>query len=137
MSLDWEYEELPAFSVDDYETVRSKTRRTKLYQLVLSYYRRHEILQNLGFEEHQLKVASRQVARAQRQRSTTRFFLPVSKVEEIAESAGRKVKRARSKTGSASAGTGDADAAAAPTGGGNGRRNRHGLRPNNDFFNAQ
>ena len=52
----------------------------------------------MGFEEKQLKVASQQVARTQRQRTTTRFFLPVSKVEEIAQSAGRKVKRARSKS---------------------------------------
>jgi hypothetical protein len=96
VELDWVYYEdelLPGINIDDYEIRRRKTRRTKLQHLVLSSYRRRDILLALGFEEEQQRVAAKTVETIQWQRSTTRLLLPLSKMEEVAQSAKRKAKR--------------------------------------------
>jgi hypothetical protein len=93
VTLAWEYEEEPAIDLDVYECEHIPHHR-HLRHLVLNYYRRHDILINAGYSELEIKQASQACAKAQRQRSRTRFLDPVSKLDEIVHSAGRKVKRA-------------------------------------------
>jgi hypothetical protein len=45
--LDWDYEETKKVKLDEYEQTRSKRRTMR--QMVLSYYKRFEILQNAGY----------------------------------------------------------------------------------------
>jgi hypothetical protein len=94
VQLDWDFDELPTLQLDDYEQFRKKTRRTKLRHLVLSYYKRLEILQNLGHSDHQLRQATKKIARIKSQRKATVMFAPLWPVEHAFSSAGRKLKRA-------------------------------------------
>lgn len=89
--LDWDYEETKKVKLDEYEQSRNKRRTMR--QMVLSYYKRFEILQNAGYSSGEMKAATRQVNKAKRQRDTTKFFMPVMGVESVVRSAGRKVKR--------------------------------------------
>jgi hypothetical protein len=93
VSLDWQYEELPLLDLDDYEITRLKQRRKKLRHLVLSFYQRQHILQRMGYSPEELKKAAKGVSKARRQREKTMLFLPISKLEEVAQSVKRKVKR--------------------------------------------
>jgi hypothetical protein len=94
VSIGWDYEALPSLSLNDYEAFRqTHPRRKRLNQLILSYYRRLEILQRLGTTPAELKHAEKQAARIQFQRSITAAFAPFQAVERMAESAGRKVRR--------------------------------------------
>jgi hypothetical protein len=94
VSIGWDYEALPSLSLNDYEAFRqTHPRRKRLNQLILSYYRRLEILQRLGTTVAELKDAEKQVSRIQLQRSITAAFAPFQAVERMAESAGRKVRR--------------------------------------------
>ena len=95
VSLSWSYEEEEALDLDIYEIERRPRRPLK--GLVLSYYRRRDILRNAGHTDDEIKAAARTVARAQRHRQTTLFFKPVGKLEEAFQSAGRKMKRATSR----------------------------------------
>lgn len=90
--LDWKYDALPPLDLDDYEETRSKQRRKNLRHLVLSYYRRQQILERVHPPEV-LHQAAKEVSKSRWQRQITRFFLPVAKLEEATQSARRKVKR--------------------------------------------
>jgi hypothetical protein len=96
LTLDWEYEEEPAVDLDVYECERPRHRH--LRYLVVNYYRRHDILRNAGYSEAEIKQATQAVAKVQRQRNITLLLNPVSKLDEIVQSAGRKVKRAVCRT---------------------------------------
>ena len=92
--LDWSYEELPWLDLDDYEETRQHQRRTKMQQLVLSYYRRQQILlESNGISLEEWKQAERNVSNIQWQRWRTTALLPFSKVEDGIQSAKRKIKR--------------------------------------------
>lgn len=91
VTLDWDYTECKILKLEDYERLRNKRRTMR--QMVLSYYKRCEILESAGLSMREVKVATRQVNKAKRQRDTTKFFLPVIGVEAAVRSAGRKVKR--------------------------------------------
>jgi hypothetical protein len=93
VSLGWGYEALPELTIDDFERLRSKQRRTRLHHLVLNYYQRLEIVQHCGVTREERKKVERQVARIQRQRGITAIFSPLEPVERMAQSAGRKVRR--------------------------------------------
>jgi hypothetical protein len=93
VSLGWEFEALPDLNIDDYEAFREKHRRTHLNHLVLNYYQRIEILQRCGVDMDQFKQAERQVARVHRQRSMSLALSPFEKVEQIAVSGAKKVRR--------------------------------------------
>jgi hypothetical protein len=60
--------------------------------MVLSFYQRQRILEKAHSSE-ELKQAAKQVSKARWQRQQTQLLLPVSKLEEMAQSARRKVKR--------------------------------------------
>lgn len=91
VQLDWQWDDEEMHDVDIYEVERRP--RRKLRHLVLSYYRRKDILMSAGFDENQQKVVERQIGKLKRQRKATGFFLPIQKMEEVVQSAGRKVRR--------------------------------------------
>jgi hypothetical protein len=94
VQLDWDFDELPTLLLDDYEQFRQNKRRTNLNHLVLSSYKRLEILQNLGHSDHQLRQATKQAARIKSKRQVTVMFAPLWPVEHAFSSVGRKLKRA-------------------------------------------
>jgi hypothetical protein len=98
VQLSWDYveDQLGEQDIDRYDGER-RPRRRKLQHLGLSYYKRQDILRKAGYSEAELYQAEREVAKTRRQRKSTLMFLPVSRLEEVVESAGRKVKRAIGK----------------------------------------
>lgn len=90
--LGWEYEDMGALNLEEYEACRGKRRGMR--QMVLSYYRRVEILEGAGHSKNEIQSVTRQVNKLKRQRDTTKFFAPVMGVEMVVRSAGRKAKRA-------------------------------------------
>mmetsp|Transcript_8881 Transcript_8881/g.20550 ORF Transcript_8881/g.20550 Transcript_8881/m.20550 type:complete len:248 (-) Transcript_8881:101-844(-) len=96
ISLDWDYEEKGTVDLDAYEEGRGN--RRSLREMMLNYYaRKNTLLWVCGLSDEDLKKATKDVHRAQFQRGVTKYFLPVSKVEEVAQSAKRKFKRAVNK----------------------------------------
>jgi len=91
IELAWEYQNEEKHDLDIYEVERRP--RRKLRHLVLSYYRRKDILLQAGYSENDMKSVERQIGKLKRQRKTTGFFLPIQKMEEVVQSAGRKVRR--------------------------------------------
>lgn len=81
-----------ALNLEEYESGRGK--RRSLRQMLLSYYRRVEILEGAGHSKNEMQSVTRQVNKMKRQRETTKFFAPVMGVEMVVRSAGRKAKRA-------------------------------------------
>ena len=91
IELDWGYMHEEKHDLDTYEIGRRSRRR--LRHLILSYYRRKDILLQAGYEEDEIRSAERQIGKLKRQRKATGFFLPIQKMEEAVQSAGRKVRR--------------------------------------------
>ena len=92
IALDWRYEEAEPIAIDEYEGNRGN-RRT-LRQLMVNYYARKNLLMwAYGYSEDDLKKATKEANKTAFKRSVTRYFLGVSKVEEVVRSAGRKAKR--------------------------------------------
>ncbi len=97
VTLDWGFEELPPLDLDDFEAMRSLTRRRKLHHLLLNYFQRRRILAGMGFTEEEIKHAEKDAGKFRRQRDVTRLFLPISKLQEIVQSLCRKTKRRMNK----------------------------------------
>lgn len=95
VGLSWEYEEDAPMDVDLYECDRRP--RRKLKYMILSYYRRLDILKAQGYSDAEVQEANQNRAKVQRQRGCTKILMPVSKVEEAFQSAARKMKRALHK----------------------------------------
>eukprot|EP00543_Licmophora_paradoxa_P004493 CAMPEP_0202446092 /NCGR_PEP_ID=MMETSP1360-20130828/4720_1 /ASSEMBLY_ACC=CAM_ASM_000848 /TAXON_ID=515479 /ORGANISM="Licmophora paradoxa, Strain CCMP2313" /LENGTH=434 /DNA_ID=CAMNT_0049062525 /DNA_START=125 /DNA_END=1429 /DNA_ORIENTATION=- len=105
ISLDWEFEEMEPCLIDDYEEFRlnggtssgssqGNCGRRSVRQMTLNYYQRKNILVwTYGFDENQLQTAAFEAVRIQRQRALTKFFLPLSRVEELFGSLKRKTLR--------------------------------------------
>lgn len=93
VSLGWEYEVLPDLSIDDYEAQRQGHRRTYLNHLILNYYQRIAILERSGFGIEQFRAAEKQINRVRRQRAISLALSPFERVEQLAESGAKKVKR--------------------------------------------
>jgi hypothetical protein len=93
ISLDWDYEEQEAITLDDYEDNRPPRRSAR--QMVLSYYTRKNILSwKYGITEDELKAAHKKAKQEKLRRNLTITLLPLMKVEDALESAKRKAKRA-------------------------------------------
>jgi hypothetical protein len=92
IALDWHYEEAEPIHIDEYEENRGN-RRT-LRQLMINYYTRKNLLMwTYGHSEEEVKKATKASNKASFQRGVTKYFLPVSKVEEAVQSAARKTIR--------------------------------------------
>jgi len=92
ISLDWKYEDGESTSVEDYE--RDRKRRRKMKEMMLNYYtRRNTLMWHYGYSDDELNRATRQCGKAAFQRSVTKYFLPIIKLEEMIQSARRKARR--------------------------------------------
>jgi hypothetical protein len=92
ISLDWDFAEAEPIAIDEYELKRGP-RRT-LRQLMLNYYTRKNILMWVyGYSDDEVKKATKASNRIAFQRGITKYLLPMSKVEDLVESAARKTKR--------------------------------------------
>jgi hypothetical protein len=65
----------------------------------LNYYQRKHILTLKGHTEEEIKIGKDQAKKIKQQRSMTRHMLPLMKIEDMAESVGRKARRALSGKG--------------------------------------
>ena len=92
IGLSWEFDEESTIDLDEYECERKPRREQR--HLVLSYYRRRDILRNAGFSEMEIKTAAASAARIRRRRESMQFFQPLVRVEEVVRSVGRKAKKA-------------------------------------------
>ena len=92
ISLDWDYEEMEALSLDDYEKERGPRRSPR--EMMLNYYSRKNLLTwRFGHTEEEVKAAEKQANKAKTQRAITKCLLSWSPVEEVVQSAVRKAKR--------------------------------------------
>lgn len=92
VGLDWIYHESKNLKLEEYE--RTRARKRSMRQMVLSYYRRIEILESAGYDTGEMKRTTRQINKVKRQRDTTKFFAPALGIEAAVRSVGRKVKKA-------------------------------------------
>lgn len=90
VSLDWNYQENEALSIDMYEG--NRLRRRSLRDMHLNYYQRKHLL-SLRHSEQEIKAGKKTADQLKFQRSITSFLQPIMKLEEAVESAGRKAKR--------------------------------------------
>jgi hypothetical protein len=97
LSLDWDYIEKESLGLDQYEFNRPK--RRSMRQMHLNYYQRKHILTLKGHTEEEIKIGKDQAKKIKQQRSMTRHMLPLMKIEDMAESVGRKARRALSGKG--------------------------------------
>jgi len=92
ISLDWEYDENEAISLDQYEKMRLS--RRKIYQMQLLSRQRVDLLRHVaGTTDDEMQVAMHAVRKIQNMRGKTKALLLFSKLEEAAESASRKWNR--------------------------------------------
>mmetsp|Transcript_23536 Transcript_23536/g.28931 ORF Transcript_23536/g.28931 Transcript_23536/m.28931 type:complete len:180 (+) Transcript_23536:98-637(+) len=92
ISLDWEYIENEAVSLDRYEKMRPS--RRKMYQMHMLNRQRADLLRSVaGTTDDEMQVVMREMREIQKMRSKTKASLLFSKVEEAAESAAHKWNR--------------------------------------------
>jgi hypothetical protein len=91
VQLDWDYDELSACDIEEYENERGPRRSHT--QMFMNKRYRNQVLQEAGHTEDELIKAEKDVQKIQRQRELTKMMLPFSKVEEVCASAKRKTKR--------------------------------------------
>ena len=90
VGLDWTFSQRDCETLAAYEDRRSRQyRRTTPQELGLSYNQRHEILRNAGFTKKEINKAERGINKARRQRQSTRFWLPLTRLQEGAASRGK------------------------------------------------
>ena len=93
LGLGWEYEVLPKMNIMDFESFRLRSRRFQLSHLILSHYKRLEIVQRMGYSEAEIAAMEREMAIIHRNRRVTMTFSPFGKIEHALRSIGRKLKR--------------------------------------------
>lgn len=91
--LGWEYEVLPGMSLLDFEAFRLRSRRLHSTHLLLSHYKRLEIVQRSGATPDEIRSCERDMAKIRRQRNISLAMLPLSSVGQFASGAGRKLRR--------------------------------------------
>jgi hypothetical protein len=96
VSLDWNYEENEALNIDIYEG--NRLRRRSLRDMHVNYYQRKHLL-SLRHSEEEIKEGKKAAEKIKFQRSVTNHLISLMKLEDILESAARKVKRVLKKKG--------------------------------------
>ncbi len=92
VSLDWKYDKEQVLHIDDYEEGRGTRRKT--YQMQMNArYRRH-ILDQMHFTPDEIARSEKEIKSIKKNREMTKMMLPLWKLEDAAESARRKAKRA-------------------------------------------
>lgn len=101
ISLDWSYSKESEICMEEYEKMKymkkGKNRNIKNVRRI-GKAKRVNLLQNhLGFTEDEIEAATREGKSIQRGRAITKAISPLWRLEDAAQSAGRKVKKALSK----------------------------------------
>ena len=91
IQLDWKFVEQEPVDLDSYEGERP--RRRTIRQMHINSFQRAHILRAYQHTNEEIKNAKRDASKARRQRSVTLHTLPLMKLEDIAESIGRKARR--------------------------------------------
>ena len=93
ISLSWEIVKTENYNhVDRFEQVRHPFRYLNAIDMVLSRKDREKMLLQNGYSESDIADAVRRIVKVKNQRRQTVHNLPVARLEEIVEGAGRKVK---------------------------------------------
>lgn len=92
VSLDWEYDEADIVDLDDYE--ESRGARRKSYQMQMNARYRKQLLDELNFTPDEVEQVIQDMKKIKKGRERTKMMLPFWKLEDAAESAKRKTKRA-------------------------------------------
>ena len=92
VALDWSYDEAGSIPLDDYE--ESRGTRRKFYQMHLNVIHRKRILERMDVTQDEMEYVMKEMKKIQKGRERTKMMLPFWKLEDAAESAKRKVKRA-------------------------------------------
>ena len=96
VTLDWNYDEMEPISVDAYEEGRGRPPR-KMHQLhMLSRQRANLLKITAGVTDDEITAAMDEMRKIQKERNMTKMGSPLLKLQEVAESAGRKFQRSRS-----------------------------------------
>lgn len=103
VTLDWDYSKNKPMSLDEYEKRRGQRRKT--YQMQIPAVHRRRILEQSGYTPDEIEYMCKEMNTIKSQRERTKMMLPFSKLQEAAESAKRKKKRAQAAKNS----TGDKD----------------------------
>jgi hypothetical protein len=93
LGLGWEYEVLPKMNIVDFESFRLRSRRFQTSHLILSHYKRLEIVQRMGYSKEEIAQVEHEMATIQRHRKVTFSFSPCGMMEHALQSLGRKFKR--------------------------------------------
>ena len=92
VSLDWDYDEAHILPLDDYE--ESRGTRRKSYQMQMNSIYRKKLLDAMNFTPDEIKKVTKEISIIKKSRERTKMMLPFWKLEDAAESAKRKTKRA-------------------------------------------
>ena len=93
ISLDWNYSKESELTMEEYE--KMKDGRTNKNVRRMGKAKRVNLLQNhLGFTEDEIEAATRERKLIQRGRAITKAISPLWRIEDAAQSAGRKVRKA-------------------------------------------
>jgi hypothetical protein len=104
ISLDWDYLDFEELSLEDYEMHKFASGRGRprtLRQLYLNHYQRLHRLQQEGYTPEEIRARKHETNKVRKQREMTRFLAQAKvlvTLEDLVESAGRKVKRTMGKS---------------------------------------
>ena len=95
ISLDWDYDEKDPIPLDLYEGLKTQPPRKTHQMIMLSLIRSNLLREQAGVTDDEIEIVVKQMHHIQKERNRTKMGLPFSKLQEIAESAGRKWNRKR------------------------------------------
>ena len=99
ISLDWDYVVELKDTVDNYESIRSLTKRRNMRQMMMNFnYRRNILLLHWNVTEEQLLQAEKEMNLIRSQRNVTRALLPLAPIEDCMTSLYRKIQRRRTRS---------------------------------------
>lgn len=98
ISLDWSYSKESEIGMEEYEKIKTMKRRKRKKLLRLGKDSRVDLLQNhLGYSEDEIQAAMKEKNAVQRGRAITNIISPLWRLEDAAQSAGRKIKKSIKK----------------------------------------
>ncbi len=92
ITLDWDYLQHEPVCINEFEFHQSKGRRTRR-EMMMTYYKRKNMLSLAGFDEKDFKASKRGINRSKFHRAITKHMSQCYVVEMAVESACRKIKR--------------------------------------------
>eukprot|EP00553_Chaetoceros_curvisetus_P004274 CAMPEP_0204632768 /NCGR_PEP_ID=MMETSP0717-20131115/25649_1 /ASSEMBLY_ACC=CAM_ASM_000666 /TAXON_ID=230516 /ORGANISM="Chaetoceros curvisetus" /LENGTH=319 /DNA_ID=CAMNT_0051650713 /DNA_START=112 /DNA_END=1071 /DNA_ORIENTATION=- len=92
VSLDWNYSTEQKISLEDYEKHRGM-RRTRYNMRLPARARESLVKMNLGYSDEEVNAVTKDIKKVQRSRSVNDVLSVFWRVEDMCQSAGRKIKR--------------------------------------------